>query len=569
MLGLYLTMCNGKSECINNVCPERNSVFFDCSVGSSYFALATLNKFMNDKILYEDDGWIVLFDGVLLNKEEIIKEYKQKNIVEYLICSVKEKKIEGAINACRGSFAGVIYDKKAEELYCFNDHWSNKPLFYSFHDGLLVISSEVNEIVGFFKNNDIFYKLNLVGAYSLITYAYMYGDNTLIEGVNRMPLGSVLKWHGDEIKITQYHKWEFNEKEIKYHDAIEKLDSLFLGAVEKQLKKNDEYGYTNVIPLSAGLDCRMTSFATNRLGKKNVINYSYSESGQDDAILPAKMARELKNQWIYKNLDNGLDLYNIDQSIQIADGLIYYPWVSQLNTFLEQMNTNQWGIVHTGVIGDVIIGSFHKSSETLTDSYKLGDGAYSTRLISTLQKYVTVSDYSYEEGMILNRAINGACMGYSTSFRHYAEAISPFMDVDFAEFCFSLPHDYRIQHRIYYDWVLRKYPNAAKFSHNGVRISNAPVIRVGSKYYHWNTVLDLLINKIKAKSKKNSMNPLDYWYENNDELHQLMDSFFYKNREYFDGYKELFNDINYLYDNGNTIEKTMVISLLGSYKNFF
>lgn len=539
-------------------------------VDNNLFSINTLNKFMNDKVVFGDENWIILFDGVLFNKEEIFDFVGISNFTDALIYAVQSGRLEEIVSLFRGSFVGIIYDIKEKRFYGFNDQWSTKPIFYSDMGKGIIVSSEVNEIVEFYRQNNIGYRLNMVGAYSLITNAYMYDDNTLIENIKRVPPGSVVTKYDGKLQIDRYHIWKFTKKSVDYNKSIEKLDELFLKAIDRQLKKNDEYEYKNIVPLSAGLDCRMVSFAAHRLGRKDIINYSYSESGQNDELIPARMARWLGNQWFYMNLDNGLDMKNIEESIDIADGLIYYPWVSQLNTFLRNMNTEKWGVVHTGVIGDVIIGSFCKSLRSVGEKYKIGDGAYSKKLVKKLADLAILGEMSYEEGMIYNRAINGACMGYSSSFRRYSESYSPFMDVDFAEFCFSLPSEFRVQHKIYYDWVLKKYPDAAKFPHNGVRISNAMMIKIGGKKFHIDTIGDLVVNKIKSRfSKKTGMNPMDFWYASNKDLKDCMDKYFSNNMVVMDKELVLKADLEKLYNMGNTIDKTLAISLVGSYKKFF
>ena len=75
---------------------------------------------------------------------------------------------------------------------------------------------------------------------------------------------------------------------------------------------------------------------------------------------------------------------------------------------------------------------------------------------------------------------------------------------------------------------------------------------------------------MKSKySKRNDMNPFDYWYDNNQKLKGFMDDYFQSNKECLKNYEQLYKDINFLYNSGNTIEKTLVLSLIGSYKYLF
>ena len=65
------------------------------------------------------------------------------------------------------------------------------------------------------------------------------------------------------------------------------------------------------------------------------------------------------------------------------------------------------------------------------------------------------------------------------------------------------------------------------------------------------------------------MNPLEYWYANNKGI-----SSFYQN--YFEEYIELIPvsdnvraDMKTLYNEGTASEKSMVLTVLGIYKNYF
>lgn len=538
------------------------------NLDEKYFCLASNGKFYNDKFITRIDETILLIDGVILNKEKIIDEYNKKDFKDCIISEYNNKKLDEFINKLRGNFVVVVYDLKKDKLVAYTDHWSNIPLIYYKNNDVFLISTKLSELVENLKLNNIDYKLNMDGAYSLISYAYMLEDNTLVEDVKRLEAGSKLVYYNDNIEISSYHDWVFEEKKINKDEAIKKLDSLFLNAVDMQVKKNKEYGYRNIVPLSAGLDCRIVAYSLRRLGVENVLTYTYSDSKSNDYKYCPKMASDLKYEWLYKSLDNGLDLFNFDSSIKIADGLIYYPWASQFNTFLNAINTNKIGIIHTGVLGDVILGTYIHSREDKDRKYKLGDGAYSTKYVNKIKN--KVKDEQNENGMFRNRGINGVILGYSTSIKEYGEGMSPFMDVDFAEFCFSLPFEFRFKHNIYYSWVISKFKDATKFPHNGVKISSMRGIKINGKEYKLDTIKDLLMNKMKSKySKRNDMNPFDYWYDNNQKLKGFMDDYFESNKGCLKNYEQLYKDINFLYNSGNTIEKTLVLSLIGSYKYLF
>lgn len=65
------------------------------------------------------------------------------------------------------------------------------------------------------------------------------------------------------------------------------------------------------------------------------------------------------------------------------------------------------------------------------------------------------------------------------------------------------------------------------------------------------------------------MNPMDFWYASNKDLKDCMDKYFSNNMVVMDKELVLKADLEKLYNMGNTIDKTLAISLVGSYKKFF
>ena len=238
---------------------------------------------------------------------------------------------------------------------------------------------------------------------------------------------------------------------------------------------------------------------------------------------------------------------------------------------MKLINTENMGIVHTGVIGDVVLATYYKNYNK--KNYQIGDGAFSKTLIDKLNEMITIKEYdNYEVGMLYNRAFNGAVLGYSTTFQNYTEAMSPFMNIEFMEFCFSLPLKYRFGHYIYYKWVEKYHKDAMKYAHNGVKIpkSNSVKVTIKRKKYTINMILNIIKNKLKSKTDpKSNMNPMQYWYETNKELREKMDEYYQKNKNLLDNDNELKNDIEKLYKEGNAIEKIEVISLLSFLEKYF
>ena len=399
----------------------------------------------------------------------------------------------------------------------------------------------------------------------MLSYCYMVEDYTLYEGIKRILPGQYLVADTNSLQVKTYYEIHNNEINISLDDAIEEVDRLFVRAVQLQAAKNDEYGFNHWSALSAGLDSRMTCWTLRRLGYDNVTAFTYSQVGEFDQIYPGKMASAMKYEWLFKSLDNGLDMFGIDESIQLADGIIYYSWVSQLSHFLKLVDCAKLGIVHTGVIGDVVPGTFYRHQFTRKE-YTFGDGARSNILLPKLRKYYEPHKYEYERGMMLNRGIIGVHQAYSLPFLTCSEPSSPFMNLEFFNFCMSLPINMRIEHKLYYAWVLKKYPDAAKFPHNGQKIKQISGRKLCFTYHGKQVPFSRIPGKLlEVLGIRKGMNPSDYWYASNERLRNYLDAYMEANAHFISD-DELRKDALMLYRQGSALEKSAPITLAGTLK---
>lgn len=530
--------------------------------------LSDFTRFYNDCV-FEESGngpTHIMLAGVVLNSNDIREQHHLNNMADAVLQEYKSKG-EQFHSGFQGSFLGSIYDASTDNTVLFTDALSNYPIYYYQDDDWVIASNLIKLVVSEMKSLGIRTELDDTGAYSLLTYAYYYGNLTMVKGVKRLTPGKYIIIDHNEVTLKTAYRLPEQNFSGSDEEAIDQIDNLFLEAIELQAEKNREYGYSNYTALSGGLDSRMCAFALKRINAEKVVCYSYSESGQLDHIIPQHIAHDLGFKWIFKNLDAGNDLMDIDESVDVSDMRVYYPWASQLNDFLKYTATKELGLVFTGVIGDVVVGTFCHDLNQIHKNYEFGNGTYSRVLLEKLrtkhqdeQKKV-----SYEYGMFNNRAFNGACLGYSTTFQNYSEALSPFMYKPFFDFCMRIPAERRYQHDLYFKWIRKYYPGVLKFSWNGMTIPrHEGYIRIKDKKIYFDTIPSRIKGAFSAKLKKDyGMNPMDYWYNHNLKLRNRMDQYYDSHIAFIDGIPELKEDIEKLYSGYGVIEKTMCISLLG------
>ncbi len=529
-----------------------------------------ISKFKDDKLFVETENLIIILDGIILNKNMLISSSCCKNWSDTII-NLYDTYGDMFVSHLRGNFAGAILNKQKERWLIFTDQLGQKYVYYSLINNKFLCSSMIGEIYDNLRYNNIEYHLDKKAPYMLLTYGFMLENYTLCSEIKKIQPGCYITFENGIIQEKRYYQLtnEPNE-DLSEDEFIEEIDRLFRNAVELQYRKDEEYGYKHICALSAGLDCRMTTFVAHDLGFVRQMNLTFSESDYYDEFIPKKMAKALKHEWLYKALDNGMWLYDIDKVTKSTGGNVIYMGVAHGDSLFRYMNFTDLGMIHSGQLGDVVISSHMKNYD---ERFVEGEGAYSTKYIEQLDFHSSVDYPNKEIGSWYNRYLNGANNGQQNEY-HYTETFSPFTDIDFLEFCLTIPVRYRYHHSIYKKWILKKYPLAADFEWDKISAKiSAPTITYKGIQIPITISPLKLFRKILVKlgiapeSAKKGMNPVALYLKENKELNDFLNTYY----QYIDLIKDsqlrkILEDIRV---SGNSLEKNQATSLLAAIKIYF
>lgn len=532
----------------------------------------TSSKFHKDKLNFENDFYHILIDGIVLNKKQLSSANNKSDWVDYLI---KEFIQNGNTfhNKLKGSYYGFFIDKRARKYIVFTDHISSKPMYYMESDHGVIFSNDYSYLMRHLKTKNITVSLNEQAANLLLTYGYVFEDITITNEIKRLMVGYNALFENEKLIFTKYYELKNDPIAISEDDAIEEIDRRFRDAVHLSFEKDIEYGYKHIAALSGGLDSRMTVSVAHDLGYTDQLNITFSQSEYLDETIAKKIASELRHEWIFKALDNGNFLKKIDETTKITGGNVLYYGLAHGLSLYNYINFNNLGIVHSGQLGDVIIGTF--SSLDKHKQFKFGDGAYSKLLLYVLQDFKFREFYKNEEIFKMYiRGFYGANQGLQ-GIQKFTETYSPFYDIDFMEFALSVPVELRFNHYLYKKWIINKYPLAAKYvwEKDKVPVNYKYWLKVRERSVPFNQIPVKIFSKLDLKKygsdTKNNMNPLNYWYKTNIDLKNNMDDYFENNIDYLDDYMNLKNNCYTLYYKGINTEKVQVLSLLSATKRIY
>lgn len=526
-----------------------------------------LNKFPDDQIFRTEEGTVSFLNGYVYNKADYERTYGC-NWAEAFTRALMED-ADGALKKLRGGFCGYLYDQKTKELLVYTDQIAVKPVYYYINGEKWMVSDCVEDMAEVLKQNGLACEFQPLAAQYMLTYGYMIDDTTFVRQIHRLLPGNYLRVKDGRAAVLRYHFLQNTPQTISEEEAVERIDAAFREAVRREFEKDREYGYRHLVDLSGGLDSRMVTWVAHDLGYTDQLNVTYCRDGYRDEKIARQVALFLGHEYLFKPLDDGKWMYDIDEMTSQNNGAALYMGMTGGRRLLEVINTEAFGIEHTGMIGDAILGTLYRDKALSCGKPVFGQSAHSERLHYAFDEKI-LDEYPNQELFgIYTRGMLGASSSYLIR-QQYIETASPFMDVDLLDVAFSLPFDYRNHHHIYLRWLNEKYPQAAEFGWEkwgGVKPkeSHIPLRKV-------KTTQRLLWERLCAVfpiNNQDSMNPVEYWYAKDQGIQEC----FARYAEETIGNpalgEELRKDIRLLLAEGGVEEKSLAITVLAMVKKYF
>lgn len=522
----------------------------------------TADTFLSEKLWIDNDKFFIVTEGIITNSDELCADYNVSDINSLINKMIVE---DNFFRKFRGNFCGFVYNKSTQTYLTFNNHTGTKKLFYYINSDFALFGTDLFTLHETLKSLNIETTPDLEAAYLLLSNGFILGDLTLINQIKQIKAGEFIKVIKNKSELNNYfHLSEIKLIDENEDDIIPQIDSLFLKAVKREYDIDLKHKKKSLSTLSGGLDSRMTTLVAHENGYPQQI-LSFSEKGYADEIISKQISQQYKfKQYFYALNPNAL--CSIDDVVKVNDGLTVYTGASHVFDAFRKVAIERSGLIHTGMIGDAVFGSFLSAKVPQKPTSDMGMYSkglnYKTKDIRTkyLNNYKTEELYKF-----YTRAFSGANNGF-LFYDLIGESLSPFLDVDLLSYVLSIPLKYRYKEAIYIKWIKKYHPDAAKFTWEAIggKPTNSNLLRF---YYRAKRAI---IKRLPIRSMwKNNMTPEQYWYDNNVDVRNYLDNYFTEHFHLLAFNQELADDCKSMYMNGNITEKAQVLTLLAAYKLLF
>ncbi len=472
----------------------------------------------NDSYLYQDQNTLACFDGILANSQSLIDSYGSKGIKGLLerVLLVQDTSMPRHFF---GQFTCMSFHAKEKERgIFFGNQMGSARLYYWHQENRLVVSNSLAMVVAILRHNQVQCHVNELGLRMLLVYGYTLADFSTIAQIKHLEAGKILEWESGTLKVSEYHNYHTEASSAKVHQALPILNDLFKEALGHIRSWDLQHHKKHLAFLSGGLDSRMAVYTAVNLGFKGLSVLNFSQSGYRDNRIAMKIAQNLKLNYHLYPLDQGKYLVDAHEAIFYNEGQVVYHGAAHLEAALKSMNLDDYGVIVSGQVGDLVLGSFL----SMPRHEKAGTGKKGISLnpqddpeLEDAIRQITPKYPNHEIYALYNRGINASSNGDLACYKQ-GHSLSPFMYPPFADFCLSLDPKIRYNNHLYFKWISTYQSQAAKVPWEKTGIAPS----FGTKAF----TLAIFARRIREKMalmgllKQKNMNPFERWLKEDASL---------------------------------------------------
>jgi asparagine synthase (glutamine-hydrolysing) len=476
--------------------------FQNCSIAHARLNIIDLIS-GQQPMLNGDQNTAITFNGEIYGFKEIKKEklnnypFKTTSDTEVILAlySIYKKQF---LNHLPGIFSFAIWVEKEQELICARDRFGEKPFYYAIgKNNEFIFASEIKAIIESALIEPI---LNTKAIAYYLKNLYINPFENIYSNIYTLPPAHILSLKKGEIKIHKYWNLPETNNEISFEEASHTFTGLLKQAVDRQLIAD--------VPVSAFLSGGLDSSTIVALAAEINPQINVFTFGFGDSINETPLARKTAQKYGLKITElQALD-YHIPELIQQMQTIFDEPFADSSNIpsyLIAKEATKLSKVVLTGDGGDELLGGYswypvlfdlgrktsemsmlnafyyifqikftnffkHQTNRYKQEIYNIFDvrnksvsefhfhqrywfsDAEIAELMNSDAKYIRYSTFTHTN--TVNDAMLMDLTDYMpgdilvkidrTSMANSLELRAPFLDVDLAEFCISLPSDFKI-----------------------------------------------------------------------------------------------------------------------------
>jgi len=245
----------------------------------------------------------IIYNGEIYNFKEIRDELEKYNYTfnsnsdtEVILKAYHKWGIK-AVNKFNGMFSIAIYDKQEDKIVLIRDRAGVKPLYFYYHNGLFIFSSELKAL---HKNIHFKKEIEKDAVVKYLQYGYIPQPLSIFKNVYKLEAGHYLIFDIKSGNYKKYKYWdieEFFKKDklnISFKEAMERTEELLIDAFKYRMVSDVPVG----VFLSGGYDSSIVTAILQKHSSKRIKTFTigFKEKRYNEAIYAKRVANYLNTE---------------------------------------------------------------------------------------------------------------------------------------------------------------------------------------------------------------------------------------------------------------------------------
>ena len=272
--------------------PDSEGYFNDGRTALGFRRLAIIDLAGANQPLYNENRSLVLvFNGEIYNYRELRRQliaaghaFSTQGDAEVVLHGF-EQWGEAVLDRLRGMFAFALYDTATGELFCARDTFGIKPLYYAVEGGRILFGSEIK---GLLAHPHARRSLNERRLAHWLCMEYLPDEETLFEGVRKLPAGHWLRWRNGRAERGRWFVPRFApDAGRSLEESAEAIEAALRESVAAHAIADVDVGCF----LSAGVDSSLVAREAARIMEARTFTIGWGEGRFSELEAAATFAR--------------------------------------------------------------------------------------------------------------------------------------------------------------------------------------------------------------------------------------------------------------------------------------
>lgn len=272
--------------------PDSEGYFNDGRTALGFRRLAIIDLAGANQPLYNENRSLVLvFNGEIYNYRELRRQliaaghaFSTQGDAEVVLHGF-ERWGAGVLDRLRGMFAFALYDTTTGELFCARDAFGIKPLYYAVEGDRILFGSEIK---GLLAHPHARRSLNERRLAHWLCMEYLPDEETLFEGVRKLPAGHWLRWRNGRAERGRWFVPRFApDAGRSLEESAEAIEAALRESVAAHAIADVDVGCF----LSAGVDSSLVAREAARIMEARTFTIGWGEGRFSELEAAATFAR--------------------------------------------------------------------------------------------------------------------------------------------------------------------------------------------------------------------------------------------------------------------------------------